>query len=100
MGPMLDTVFSTGEATWSEDFLYVLKRKLPREEGYFTFSYSPIWDDNAIVDGIETTGRVIGERRLQTLRDLGRVGMQARTGEEACHLIASTLLTVQTFRLP
>src|SRR5215469_10027541 len=96
MGPMLDSVFATGNATWSEDFLYVLNRNLPREEGYFTFSYSPIWDDDGTVNGIfcscyETTGRVIGERRLRTLRDLGRVVMQAKTGEEACKLTTDAL---------
>jgi hypothetical protein len=41
-----------GEATWSEDFLYVLDRKLPREEGYFTFSYSAIRDDSGADGGI------------------------------------------------
>jgi hypothetical protein len=41
MGPMWESVFATGEATWSEDFLWVLNRNLPREETYFTFSYSP-----------------------------------------------------------
>jgi hypothetical protein len=49
---MLEGVFATGEATWSEDFLYVLNRNLPREEGYFTFSYSPIRDDTGAVNGI------------------------------------------------
>src|SRR5262249_40400465 len=78
MGPMWEGVFATGQATWSEDFLYVLNRNLPREETYFTFSYSPIRDDTGAVGGIfcacnETTGRVIGERRLRTLRDLGRM---------------------------
>jgi signal transduction histidine kinase len=73
-----------------------LNRNLPREEGYFTFSYSPIWDDSGNIGGIfcsciETTGRVIGERRLSTLRDLGRTVMQAKTGEEACELTAKTL---------
>src|SRR5579885_914887 len=43
MGPLWDTVFSAKKATWSEDFLYVINRRLPQEEGYFTFSYSPIW---------------------------------------------------------
>src|SRR6516164_1811321 len=52
MGPMWESVFATGEATWSEDFLYVLDRNLPHEEGYFTFSYSPIWDDAGAVGGI------------------------------------------------
>ena len=93
---MLDSVFETGKATWSEDLLLVLNRNVPRQEGYFTFSYSPIWDDSGSVAGIfcscsETTGRVIGERRLRTLRDLGRTVMQARTGEEACELTAETL---------
>jgi hypothetical protein len=51
MGPMLEHVFTTGDATWSEDFLYVLSRNLPREEGYFTFSYRPIWGDAGSVEG-------------------------------------------------
>ena len=94
--PMVESVFETGEATWSEEFLFVLNRNLPREEGYFTFSYSPIWDDFANVGGIfcacyETTGRVIGERRLRTLRDLGRTMMRAKTVEEASELMAHTL---------
>src|SRR5215469_6094808 len=43
MGPLWESVFDTGEATWSEGFLYVVDRNLRREEGYFTFSYSPLW---------------------------------------------------------
>jgi PAS domain S-box-containing protein len=94
--PMLEGVFATGEATWSEDFLYVITRNLPREEGYFTFSYSAIRDDTGSVGGIfcacyETTGRVIGERRLQTLRDLGRVAMEAKSAAQACQITAQTL---------
>src|SRR5215831_8797693 len=94
--PMLESVFATGEATWSEDFLYVITRNLPREEGYFTFSYSPIRDDAGAVAGIfcavtETTGRVIGERRLRTLRDLGRTVMEAKSAQEACEVTARTL---------
>ena len=98
MGPMLEHVFTTGEATWSEDFLYVLNRNLPREEGYFTFSYSPIWDDAGKVEGIfcacyETTSRVIGDRRLRTLRDLGRTVSTAKTAEEAASSTATILAT-------
>ena len=94
--PMLEGVFATGEATWSEDFLLVLHRNLPREEGYFTFSYSPIREDSGAVEGIfcactETTGRVIGERRLRTLRDLGRTVMAAKAVDEACEITAHTL---------
>jgi PAS domain S-box-containing protein len=96
MGPMIESVYGTGEATWSEDFLFVIDRNRPREEGYFTFSYSPIRDDDGAVSGIfcacnETTERVIGERRLRTLRDLGRMEAEARTAEAACEVAARTL---------
>ena len=93
VGPMLDSVFQTGEATWSEDLLLVMDRNLPREETYFTFSYSPIRGQDKI-DGIfcacyETTGRVVGERRLQTLRDLGRI--EVKSAEEACQIALNSL---------
>jgi hypothetical protein len=96
MGPMIDSVYASGQATWSEDFLYILNRNLPREEGYFTFSYSPILDESGTIGGIfcacnETTGRVIGERRLRTLRDLGRREVEAKTAAGACELAARTL---------
>ena len=96
VGPMLDSVFVTGEATWSEDLLLVMHRNVPREENYFTFSYSPIRDDNGAIGGIfcacyETTGRVVGERRLRILRDLSRAGAEAKTAEDACDVAAETL---------
>jgi hypothetical protein len=85
-----------GKATWSEDFLYVIARQLPREEIYVTFSYSPIRDDSGTVGGIfcacyEATGRVIGDRRLKTLRDLARMVMQAKAAEDACEVGVGTL---------
>jgi hypothetical protein len=93
--PMLEGVFATGDATWSEDFLYVLDRNLPREEGYFTFSYSPIRDDDGAIGGIfcacsETTARVIGERRLRTLRDLNRTEVELNA-DRACEVAAQIL---------
>ncbi len=96
IGPMLDGVFDTGEATWSEDLLLVLHRNLPREEGFFTFSYSPLPDDAGGVAGIfcavtETTGKVVSERRLRTLRDLSTTVMQVKTAEDACLAAAKTL---------
>lgn len=72
-GPLLDRVMATGEATWSEDQLLVLNRNGRAEEGYFTFSYTPIWDEPEKVGGIfiavnETTQRILGERRERALR--------------------------------
>ena len=93
VGPMLESVFETGEPTWSEDLLLVMDRNLPQEETYFTFSYSAIPGATGAVEGIfcactETTERVIGERRLRTLRDLASSASQARSAEEACELAA------------
>jgi PAS domain S-box-containing protein len=96
MRPMWESVFATGEATWSEDFRWVLDRNLPLEETYFTFSYSPIRDDAGAVGGIfcacsETTSRVIGERRLRTLGELGRRVTDAKRAEAACEVAVQTL---------
>jgi PAS domain S-box-containing protein len=96
IGPMLEGVYATGEATWSEDLLLVLDRHLPREETYFTFSYSAIRDDDGTVRGIfcacnETTARVLGERRLKTLRDLNQIAEKARTAEAACEVAAQIM---------
>ena len=102
--PMLAGVYETGEATWSEDLQLVLNRHLPREEGYFTFSYSAIRADDGSVGGIfcacnETTTRVIGERRLRTLRDLNRVEAEAKTVKAACE-VASQILAENPGDIP
>jgi signal transduction histidine kinase len=96
IGPMLEGVFETGQPTWSEDLLLVMDRNLPHEETYFTFSYSAIPGADGAVDGIfcactETTERVIGERRLRTLRDLTSRASEGRSAEEACEIAARLL---------
>ena len=76
IAPMLDGVVAAGEATWSEDQLLFLERGGYPEECYFSFSFSPVRGEGGEVEGvftavIESTRRVLGERRLRTLRDLG-----------------------------
>ena len=71
---MLSQVYERGQATRSRDLLLHIDRGYP-EEAYFSFSYSPIHVEGGKVGGIfcpviETTEKVIGERRLRTLRDL------------------------------
>src|SRR6185436_15649865 len=72
--PMLSQVQNGGEPTRSRDLLLHIDRGYP-EEAYFSFSYSPIYADDGAIGGIfcpviETTDKVIGARRLRTLRDL------------------------------
>ncbi len=95
IGPMLHGVLADGKATRSEDLQLHLMRNGRRDEGYFTFSYSPIPDDDGRVGGVfcpvvETTDRVIGERRLRTLRDLTGLG-RAETDADACRVAANVL---------
>lgn len=95
IGPMLRGVLERGEATWSEDQMLPLARYGFVEECYFTFSYSPIADESGGVGGVfcavtETTARVVGERRLQVLRDLSAVPKQD-TAELACAAAVSVL---------
>src|SRR5208283_3348566 len=75
IGPRVDSVMQTGQATWDEGLLLFLERSGYPEETYHTFSYSPLPDDAGAVAGLlcvvmEETRRVIGERRIATLRDL------------------------------
>ena len=45
IGPRIDLVLRTGEATWDEALLLYLGRSGFAEETYHTFSYSPLADD-------------------------------------------------------
>ncbi len=106
IGPMLDGVLERGEATWSDDLLLELNRNGYPEECYFTFSYSPIRDESGGVGGVftpvqETTGRVIGERRLRTLRDLAASATAANThGVEEVARVAMETLSRNPFDIP
>ncbi|HYX57566.1 MAG TPA: ATP-binding protein, partial [Streptosporangiaceae bacterium] len=87
IGPRIGTVLTTGKATWDEALLLFLERSGYPEETYHTFSYSPLRDDAGDVVGMlcvvsEDTDRIIGERRMATLRDLGSDPRVVRTDQE------------------
>jgi signal transduction histidine kinase/CheY-like chemotaxis protein len=93
--PLLQRVISTGEATWSEDLMLPLLRHDVQEESYFTFTYSPIRDESGGVGGVfcavlETTDKIIEERRLRLLNALADA-TQAKTPGEACALAAAQI---------
>lgn len=67
IGPRIDYVLATGEATWDEALPLYLERSGFIEETYHTFSYSPLADDSGETVGMlcvvaEVTERVISER--------------------------------------
>src|SRR6266481_116759 len=77
LGPLFKNVIVTGESFWAKNHQFLLLgRHGYVEETYFDVSYDPIRDESGQVGGIfcivsETTGRVLGERRLGMLRELG-----------------------------
>ena len=86
--PLVDRALS-GDPTWSDDLLLFMERNGFPEEVYFTFSYSPVPDESGGIGGMfcactETTGEVLGERRLRTLRDLAAALAETRTERDTC----------------
>ena len=87
IGPLFEQV-RRGSAVGFEDMLVPLDRRGFLEECYFVYSYSPIRDESGGVGGIlvtctETTGRVLAERRLHTLRELASQAAQPPAVDEA-----------------
>jgi PAS domain S-box-containing protein len=97
VGPLYDRVLLHGQAyTTLTDQLFPLMRHGFLEECYFALSYSPIPDDcgqvgGVFVTGIDTTDRVIADRRLQVLRDLASRTAEARHEDEVWRVSADTL---------
>ncbi|MHA7135315.1 SpoIIE family protein phosphatase [Oerskovia turbata] len=73
--PFFAEVLATGKATWTEDEPLLMNRSGFDEETAFTFSYSPLRDEDGTIRGImdvaaETTSHVVDARRLRTLGTL------------------------------
>jgi signal transduction histidine kinase/FixJ family two-component response regulator len=87
IGPRIETVLTIGEATYDEGLLLFLERSGFPEETYHTFSYSPLSNDDGQIAGMlcvvtEETERVIGERRVETLRDVASALASTNTEDE------------------
>ncbi|UXA07712.1 SpoIIE family protein phosphatase [Mycobacterium sp. SMC-2] len=84
ISPMLTSVLDTGVATWSDDLMLPLITGGQAQERYFTFTYSPIIGRDGAVSAIfcaviETTERVLSERRLHLLNTVAAAVMDAHT---------------------
>jgi PAS domain S-box-containing protein len=96
VGPLFSRVLTTGKATRSRDALLAMHRRGFTEECYFDYTFSPIRDEAGGVGGVfnivvETTFRVLEERRERLLRTLREAAAPARTGAEVCTLAAPAL---------
>jgi signal transduction histidine kinase/CheY-like chemotaxis protein len=75
IGGEVESIMAGGEATWHEDHLVPITRGDRLQDVYWSYSYSPVHDDEGRVGGVlvtvqETTQRVLAERRKQLLRVL------------------------------
>src|SRR5215470_17939755 len=96
VGPMLESVLRTGEAARSDDLRLLLDHQGRAEERYFSLSCSSILDERRRVAGVftlvtETTEKVLGERRLRTLHDLGVQAARSEDAAGACSVAAAVL---------
>jgi len=99
--PMLSTAMSGDLGTFVEEQLLIMERHGYPEETYYTFSYSPIPNDNGVGAGgiicanSEDTARVYSERQMALLRELSARTADARTWRQACELGAEALSIAQ-----
>lgn len=97
IGPMLEGVLRTGQATWSTDARYFFDRELPQEEVFVTFTYGPILaDDGITVQGVfcpctDTTEKIVSRRRLETLHRLGIRTLDMRSAKDAGEKVCAVL---------
>src|ERR1700712_1310592 len=96
IGPRIQTVLDTGIATWDEDLQLLLQRSGYTEETYHTFSYSPLDGDDGEIAGMlcvvtETTERVVGERRMTSLRDLAAAVAATQTEADVLSAVTEQL---------
>jgi len=68
IGPQIDDVLLRGKPCWHEDALVPIFRNGTIEDVYWTYGYSPVFDDSGAIAGVlvvctETTGRVLAVQR-------------------------------------
>ena len=77
IGPQIESVLNGGEPQWYADNLVPIWRNGRIEDVYWSYTYTPVYDERDSVAGImvvctETTGQVLAERRRHTLDLLAR----------------------------
>jgi len=74
IGPQIAQVLGGGESTWHEDQLVPIERNGQIENVWWTYGYSPAFDDDGTIAGVlvvcqETTTRVVNELERARLKE-------------------------------
>lgn len=96
--PRAESAMLTNKGTYDESLLLIMERNGYQEETYYTFSYSPVPNDEGGTGGIicantDDTQRIIGERQLALLRELAASTAGAQTFDVACGTSIQSLST-------
>jgi signal transduction histidine kinase len=100
VGPRAESALRDNVGTYDEALLLIMERNGYPEETYYTFSYSPVPNDDDTTGGLicantDDTRRIIGERQLAVLRELAARTVDARSAAEACTTVAAVLETAR-----
>lgn len=95
-GPLSDKVYNEGASTNNDDVQLFMKRGNFIEEVFYSFSYSPIFDEYGKVAGLfcpnfETTHKVLNVRRNRTLSELAAKSLTEKTIDTAFTSAAATI---------
>lgn len=93
IGPLLKQTYHHRQTTGEDDAPIFINRSGYVEEFYCSFSYTPLVNRHGVMEGVfatlpETSVRVIGERRLRTLQELGVEAREARHPEQILEIAA------------
>jgi signal transduction histidine kinase/DNA-binding response OmpR family regulator len=96
MEPLIDAALGEQQGAYVEEQLLIMERNGYPEETYYTFSFSPIPDDEGNPAGIicantDDTERVINERQIATLREQAASAGSARGWRAAAATSVETL---------
>ncbi|CAI2162840.1 17491_t:CDS:10 [Funneliformis geosporum] len=94
--PIFNEVLATRKGRFENDMLFITSRDGYIEESYASFTLSPIFKEDGSMGGIlnasqETTQRVLANRRLKALTELGNKTPGAKSVKNACHLVTRTI---------
>jgi PAS domain S-box-containing protein len=98
IAPRAAAAMRDNEGTYDEALRLIMHRHGYDEETYYTFSYSPVPDDDGRPGGIicantSDTDRIVGERQMALLHELAARPAEARTVDDACAASAGALAT-------
>jgi signal transduction histidine kinase len=89
IGPEVEAIMAGAPATWHEDHLVPITRGERVQDVYWSYSYSPVRDDDGSIGGVlvtvqETTRRVVSERRTRLLQELAAGMLHATSANQVC----------------